>query len=318
MNSDLTHEKAHIGLANQSGPSRLGIMRLMEGCPIGAVIITQDGLMQYANLQAEKQFRIKRSVLIGVHLRMMFGHPQQFDQLLATFKTRNALNGVEVEMRRLNDKNFWAMTQWEETRFNDQSAIIIWICDISVQKLSEESLQKMFDAAPLPMMLCSFPDGIVKRSNRRANELFVAGATELEFRLSTITGDKLWRSFSNRLRGGGFVDDFEVTLKTAYGESFFGMLSGQLLEVGGVDSILVGAADITDRKEAEDTMLGFFDNAPLVMMLARTSVARRNSLCRAMAQTSVISTGAWGRYPRPCFWTNSPKGGLSTILKCIW
>lgn len=131
---------------------------------------------------------------------------------------------------------------------------------------SDELLEKLFNAAPLPMMLCSFPEGIVLRSNTRANELFLAGRS---IKVGTIIGDNVWSAFSNQLRGGGFIDDYEALLNTAYGESFYGVLSGQLINVGDKKCILIGASDITDRKHAEETMLRFFDGAPMVMILAR-------------------------------------------------
>ena len=131
---------------------------------------------------------------------------------------------------------------------------------------SDEVLEKLFNAAPLPMMLCSFPEGEVRRSNTRANELFLAGRS---IKVGSIIGEDVWSAFSNKLRGGGFIDDYEVLLNTAYGESFYGVLSGQLIKVGDEKCILIGASDITDRKHAEDTMLRFFDGAPMVMILAR-------------------------------------------------
>ncbi len=243
----------------------------MESCPTGSVVISLTGQIVYVNLQAAHLFGVKRSILNGTSLRMMFSQPERFDQLLSVFKSRGALKDIEVNLRHLGAKDFWAEMSWDETRFNDQPSVMIWIRDVSVQKLSEETLEKLFNAAPLPMMLCSFPDGVVRRSNRRANELFVAGSQQTTFRVENIMVKKIWQNFSNRLRGGGFIDDFEVFLNTAYGESYYSMLSGQLVEVDGENCILVGASDITDRKHAEDTMLRFFDGAPLVMILARIS-----------------------------------------------
>ena len=140
-----------------------------------------------------------------------------------------------------------------------------------MQTGTEDILEKLFDAAPMPMLLCSFPDGEVRRSNARANELFVAGRS---LNVRSIIGPQIWQEFASRLQGGGFIDDYEVLLNTAYGESFYSVLSGQLIRVGEERCILIGASDITDRKRAQETMLRFFDSAPLVMILARISDGR--------------------------------------------
>ena len=124
----------------------------------------------------------------------------------------------------------------------------------------------MFQSAPLPMLLCGFPDGEVLMSNRRADELFVMARP---LHVDAIIGQQVWSDFTERLRGGGFIDDYEVLLETAYGQSFYSVLSGQLIKFGGATCILIGASDITDRKRAEEMMMKFFDSAPMVMILAR-------------------------------------------------
>ncbi len=261
---------SHPGnLARQSGPSRLGIMRLLEDCPLGAVVLDGDGRILYLNRQAGHLFHLTRDTMADTSFRLLFAHPDQCDQALAAFRQRGSLHGIEVALRHLGGRNFRAALNWEETTFNAAPAIMVWISDISAHKLSEEFLDKLFNAAPLPMLLCTFPEGAVLRSNRRACELFMAGRRQGQLRVDAIMGRKPWRKFSTRLRGGGFADDFEATLTTGYGESLAAMLSGQLVDVDGQSCLLLGVSDITDRKRAEDTLRRFFDAAPLPMVLTR-------------------------------------------------
>ena len=93
-----------------------------------------------------------------------------------------------------------------------------------------DSLSKLFDAAPLPMMLCAFPGGGVRHANRRAAELFIAGRELNSCHIEDLLGEESSRQFEKRLQdSGGFVDDFEAMLQTPYGESFPAMVSGQLM-----------------------------------------------------------------------------------------
>ena len=136
---------------------------------------------------------------------------------------------------------------------------------------SQDMLEILFDAAPQPMLLCRQDNGLILRANQRARELFVV---ESNFAIDQIIGPWGWEDFSARLSHGGYLDEYELLLNTGYDISFFSLLSGQVVTLGGDRCILIQIADITDRKRSEATMLRFFDSAPLVMILARISDGR--------------------------------------------
>ena len=148
-------------------------------------------------------------------------------------------------------------------------------------------LGMLFHSAPMPMLLCGYPDGEVLMSNRRAHELYV---TEKSLNVSSIVGTQAWLGLTDRLKDGGFVDEYEVLLGTAYGESFYSLLSAQLLRVGGATCILIGTSDITGRKRAEETMMKFFDSAPMLMMLARISDGAITRVNRRASELFLSST----------------------------
>ena len=56
------------------------------------------------------------------------------------------------------------------------------------------------------------------------------------------------------LAGGGFVESFEAPLTTDYGEFFWALISGQIIEIEGERCVLAGVTDITDRKRAEEEL----------------------------------------------------------------
>jgi PAS domain S-box-containing protein len=148
----------------------------------------------------------------------------------------------------------------------------------------------LFDAAPLPMMLCALQDGAVRQANRRAVELFIVGKKIESCRMEDVLGDENSRRFMKKLQdSGGFVDDFEAVLQTPYGENFPGMLSGQMMSVEGERCVLIGLNDITDRKAAEDTLRIFFDAGPLAMLLFRLRDSRVTRINRRAAELFGIS-----------------------------
>ena len=177
-------------------------------------------------------------------------------------------------------------------------------------------LGMLFHSAPMPMLLCGYPDGEVLMSNRRANELYV---TERSLNICSIVGLQAWQGLIDRLKDGGFVDEYEVLLGTAYGESFYSLLSAQLLRVGGATCILIGTSDITDRKRAEETMMKFFDSAPMLMMLARISdgaISRVNRRASELFLSSISDNlqfldGIMGIVARTIFMDRLGHGGFT-------
>jgi PAS domain S-box-containing protein len=135
---------------------------------------------------------------------------------------------------------------------------------------TNEMLGGLFDAAPFPMMLCAIEDSSALHLNRRAIELFAGERNDGHMiNLADILGKESTEAFLRRLNSGGFIDDFEVMLETSYGEPYCGTVSGQIVTVSGRRCVLVGMNDITDRKQAEETLRRFFDGAPLAMLLVR-------------------------------------------------
>ncbi len=267
--SETSPNALDFGLAGQSGPSRLGMMRMLESCPLGVVIFSPARRILYANPRAARLFGTGPEVMSEVQPRLLYAHAADYERLSAAFRTEGMVAEAEVLLRRAGAPNFWARVSWEPTRFNNADAVLTWVQDVNARKLSEQRLRLMFDGAPLPMVLCRYPTGEVIQANGRATELFSTGRHQHGLRLEQVTGPDTFRALLARLRKGGYVDDFEVMVTTAYGQGYPAVLSGQIVHIGGECSILVGVSDITERKLAEDTLRRFFEGAPLAMLLVR-------------------------------------------------
>ena len=261
-------------LAPQTGPSRLGTLRLLENSPMGVVVLARTGPILFANPQSERLFGLTRSILLDAVISFLYVDPDHHETLMAGLRLGMVPRDVEVRMRRFGGHDFWALVTWDETQFNGEDAILLWAQDISARKLDEERLQRLFHGAPLPMMLCLHPGGEIVQANGRASELFAVGPHGKASRLDHVIGPETYRSFATRLREGGYVEGFELMMTTAYGEGFPATLSGQLIHIGDERCILIGVNDITDRKRAEDTLRRFFEGAPLAMLLVERDSGR--------------------------------------------
>ena len=298
--------------ARQTGPSRLGILRLLESSPMGVVVFTLGGQILFANPQSERLFGLSRAMLADAVIAQLYVTPDHHEKLMAGFRRGRAPREVEVRMRRFGEREFWAQVTWDETVFNGEDAVVLWVQDISARKLDQERLDRLFQGAPLPMMLCRYPGGETVQANGRAAELFAVGTSGRASRLEDVMGSEAYRGFAARLRDGGYVEGFELVMATAYGHAFPATLSGQLIHIGDERFILVGVNDITDRKLAEDTLRQFFEGAPLAMLLVKRDdgtvmkVNRRGSelLCPTAttaktldkALDSYIGPFAWQRF----------------------
>ena len=236
------------------GPSRLGMMRILETAPLGAVVFCRDGAIQFANAKAAALFGMQPAAMHELPMRLLHDSPETWRRLRASIDAQSEVNGAKVTLRRVGEPSFLAQVDWRETRFNDKDCILCWVQDIGSHHDQQERLERQFDAAPLPMLMVRAKGTHIVNANRRAVELFIPGRAVESCKLEDIIGPQGCRAFLQQLRGGGFVDAFEIVMTTAYGETFPGSLSGQILEICGERFILIGITDITEAKISQSLL----------------------------------------------------------------
>jgi PAS domain S-box-containing protein len=105
------------------------------------------------------------------------------------------------------------------------------------------------------MLLVGREDGMVTKVNRRASELLgTTGGSSQARSLDIHIGPFASQRFRDALKNGGFVDDFETQFTTDYGETFWALLSGQVVHIGDDHFALVGVNDITEAKRVEKNL----------------------------------------------------------------
>ena len=117
---------------------------------------------------------------------------------------------------------------------------------------SEQRLSAMLAAAPYPLAVLRRNDGTVLFANKSAARLLgatVDGLTGRKIPLRTISRRDLVR-LRDQLGLRGFVEDFEVRLRTLSGQPFWALLSMAQVDQDG-PAVLIALNDITARKAAE-------------------------------------------------------------------
>lgn len=116
---------------------------------------------------------------------------------------------------------------------------------------SERRLQSILDAAVYPIVISRLGDGLVRYCNRRAEELFGAGATSTArapgFFVRPSEADMLQHS----AREQGRLDDVEVALVRGDGVPFWALMSCTVMDFENEPCLLSSFNDISHRKQLE-------------------------------------------------------------------
>lgn len=127
-------------------------------------------------------------------------------------------------------------------------------------RTSEETLRRIFDAAPVPMTVIS-ETGRPLAANRRALALFGVAEEDIprvkveDFYVDLSDRDRLLEA----LRRDGRVSGMDVLLRTRDGRRLWVSLSSAMISYQGAPAVLSGFVDIDARKKAADILKAGLD-----------------------------------------------------------
>jgi PAS domain S-box-containing protein len=145
-------------------------------------------------------------------------------------------------------------------------------------RLSEEKFAKAFNSSPAAIFITTLKEGRFIDLNERAIKVF--GYTREEVVGHTAKELNMWANYNDRdivvqsIRRGNAVRDMETRFRRKSGEVFDGIISVDIINIGGMECLISTTVDITERKKAEEALretsdylqnLIAYANAPIIV-----------------------------------------------------
>jgi diguanylate cyclase (GGDEF)-like protein/PAS domain S-box-containing protein len=238
-----------------------GMRKAFEASPVPMLVLrASDERVLYANRRAADAFAIDADS--GTLSDDFWVRPQDRARLLDAVTRAQHVQGFEAPLTTKSAVIF-AELAVERITLDGDDAFLLGVHDITRQHRAEtqlrernQALLKLFAAAPVPFVLSSIRDGLVRLCNPRAADLFETTVDAMIGRPATdFYVDPFERqSFLDIAMRKGKVDGFTVELKTSSGRAFWGVLSAQAIELDGELLFMVGVSDVTAQKRHEEEL----------------------------------------------------------------
>ena len=139
------------------------------------------------------------------------------------------------------------------------------------QRKSEENFRRLFEAAPVALVMSRLPDTSVVAANPRAADLFGIPVAQL---LSQHARD-FWvhaqarEELVARVHEEGMVDAYEAELQRLDGRRFWGSVAARVLEFNGEQVLISGIWDVSHQRELSARLLSLATTDELTGALNR-------------------------------------------------
>lgn len=166
-----------------------------------------------------------------------------------------------------------ALISGRERRSREREAELMRLVDERTAQLreSEESLRKLFEAAPVPMLLIDVADGTLRAANERAKDALEAPADELLGLKASqfLETQKECHRLADLLNREQVLDAVVTRLVARTGRTFWGLVSARTLALSEQRTWMVSFQDITEQKRVEAMLLEMATKDPLTGVLNR-------------------------------------------------
>ena len=262
---DITRRRAMEQALRESEES----YRVLAETASDAIIrINEKSAIEFVNTAAERIFGYSAAEMIGQPLTMLMTeekrreHSAGFARYVSTGRRNRNWKSIEVEARRKNGLNFPLEISFGE--YNGGRRFFIGIArDITKRRQaeillreSEERFAKAFNSSPLTVTITSLKTGkLIEVNDTFVN---VTGFSREEAIGRTTEELGLWQKAVDRedelaaVRNEGKIRSLEYRFRLKNGKEIVGLLSAELLEIGGEPCALTVIQDITARKHAEE------------------------------------------------------------------
>jgi two-component system sensor histidine kinase/response regulator len=137
----------------------------------------------------------------------------------------------------------------------------------------EELLKRIFEVAPVALVLVRLSDQSVARTNQRALDLFgsiAAGPGSAPILFDTPED---FRALTGQLARAAFVDEIELRMRFVGGSGFWGLVAARSVTLDDEPHALIGTIDISVRKAAQDALRSAKEQAEAATVAKSTFLA---------------------------------------------
>ena len=193
-------------------------------------------------------------------------HPDDHDRMMQAISDylEGKVNTFEHESRLQHKDGSYRWILVRATLVRNEDGVPLRMAgshsDITARKESEQQLQEaqnrtqtILESIIVPIVISGVTDGIVLYVNDPLTETIRSPREAL---LGEVTPDFYANPddrapFLAAIRQDGFVNNYELLLKRADGETFWAIVSARIINYQGAPALLTSLIDISDRKEAE-------------------------------------------------------------------
>ena len=249
----LSEEK--FSKAFRSTPDRISITTLEDG----KFVEVNDSYTRFTGYTREEVIG-RSSLELGSWI-----NPENRARIVQKLKKQGRIYNEEVRLRTKSGEKSTSLFSAELININGEPCMISVATDITERKHAEEALReseekfyKAFHSAPQAIVITTLEDGRFIEVNDSHSR--ITGYTREETIGHTTTELNTWvdpeehRRIVKILKEKGRVDNEEIQFRIKSGDTYTGLFSAELINIGGEQCIISSSTDITERKEAEEAL----------------------------------------------------------------
>lgn len=241
------------------------LLSVLESSPVPLLVSgLDDAIVRYVNRRGAELFETSVDDMVGSRGVDFWLDPRDRIELADAVRGAGRADGFVARLKTRHGRPFWALLSARQVSYQGSPSFIVGFADITAQKVaelavreSEERIRRVFEAAPVALILSRASDRKVLLANPVAARVFevpieqVVGQQTPDYYVDPSDRDRIVQTLLEQ----GFADGVVTRLRTATGREFWGMLSARRLVFEGDVCFLVGVADVTAQKQAEQTLL---------------------------------------------------------------
>jgi PAS domain S-box-containing protein len=256
-----------IDLAQAYLASEQNFKNSIDTYPLGIRIVTEDGVLIYANKAALDIFGYQTMKELAAAKRSELYTPETYAAYQERKRKRKLQEYVpgeyEISIRRPDGEVRNLMVFRREVMWDGEKQYMAMYEDITerkraeeVTKESEERFNKAFHASPNLGAVLTLDEGRFIDANAEHTRITgyehreVIGKTTLELNLWANPEQR--KDFYRIINTEGRLKDYEILMRNKSGEIKTLLFSAEQITLRGINCLVVSALDITERKESEE------------------------------------------------------------------